>query len=124
VVNVEGIQVAGVPDPAWGASRGETALLANTDPRQLTVLLKHRPWVEAPAIGRFTLQLSGHAHRGQIFPFTLLTGVAYPRQDGLYLLGRECWLYTSRGTGSWGPPMRLLSPPELTLIELSAAAAN
>jgi hypothetical protein len=39
-------------------------------------------------------------------------------QDGLYRMGEASWLYTSRGTGSWGPPMRLFSPPELTLIEL------
>jgi len=120
-VEVDGIQVAGVPDPAWGSSRGEVALLTALDPAKVTLLLKHRPWVEAAAVGRFTLQLSGHAHRGQIFPFTLVTGLAYPLQDGLYHLGQECWLYTSRGTGSWGPPMRLLSPPELTLIELIAA---
>ncbi len=121
MVEVGGIQVAGVPDPAWGSNRGETALLATSAPAKVTLLLKHRPWVDAAAVGRFTLQLSGHAHRGQIFPFTLLTGLAYPLQDGLYRLDRECWLYTSRGTGSWGPPMRLLSPPELTLIELVAA---
>jgi hypothetical protein len=124
LVAVEGIQIVGVPDPAWGTSRGETALLAAADPTRLTLLLKHRPWIEESAIGRFTLQLSGHAHRGQIFPFTLITGLAYPRQDGLYRLGRECWLYTSRGTGSWGPPMRLLSPPEITVIELVAASGK
>jgi predicted MPP superfamily phosphohydrolase len=121
-VEVDGIQVVGIPDPAWGSSRGDAALLTTVDPAKVTLLLKHRPWIEPAAIDRFTLQLSGHAHRGQIFPFTLLTGLAYPLQDGLYRLGAECWIYTSRGTGSWGPPMRLLSPPELTLIELVAAA--
>lgn len=116
---VAGIQLAGVPDPAWGDSRPDAEILAGADPRRLLILLKHRPLVDPAAVGRFTLQLSGHTHRGQIFPFNLLTGLAYPRQDGLYRLADGCWLYTSRGTGSWGPPMRLFSPPELTVIELA-----
>jgi predicted MPP superfamily phosphohydrolase len=67
-------------------------------------------------LGRFDLQLSGHAHRGQIFPFNLLTGLHYPQQDGLYALAQGAWLYASRGTGTWGPPMRLFAPPEITLF--------
>jgi predicted MPP superfamily phosphohydrolase len=120
VVPAGNIQVAGVPDPAWGEQKEDVQVLAEADPQRPTILLKHRPWVEATALGRFTLQLSGHAHRGQIFPFNLITGLAYPMQDGLYRLGSDSWLYTSRGTGSWGPPMRLFSPPEITLIELAS----
>jgi hypothetical protein len=120
VVTTGGIQVAGVPDPAWRERQPDARVLEGADPQLPTILLKHRPWVEADAVGRFTLQLSGHAHRGQLFPFTLLTWLAYPMQDGLYRLGKGSWLYTSRGTGTWGPPMRLFSPPEITLIELAA----
>ena len=115
-----GLRLAGVPDPAWGARQEEAQVLGTAAPGDTTILLKHRPWIEAAAIGRFTLQLSGHAHRGQLFPFNLLTGLAYPMQDGLYRLDQGSWLYTSRGTGCWGPPMRLFSPPEITLIELVA----
>lgn len=120
LVTVQGLQIAGVPDPAWGELQGDGRVLAAADPGRATLLLKHRPWVEASALGRFTLQLSGHAHRGQIFPFNLATGLAYPMQDGLYRLDGGSWLYTSRGTGTWGPPMRLFSPPEITLIELTS----
>jgi predicted MPP superfamily phosphohydrolase len=120
LVTVQGIQIAGVTDPAWGDLLGDARVLASAQPGLVTILLKHRPWVEESALGRFTLQLSGHAHRGQIFPFNLVTGFAYPLQDGLYQLDGDSWLYTSRGTGSWGPPMRLFSPPEVTLIELVA----
>lgn len=118
---VGGLQLAGVPDPAWGEPQADAQLLATTNPQHPTILLKHRPWVEPAALGHFTVQLSGHAHRGQIFPFNLITGLAYPMQDGLYRLDGGGWLYTSRGTGSWGPPMRLFSPPEITLIELVSA---
>jgi hypothetical protein len=62
--------------------------------------------------------LSGHTHGGQIFPFNLITRLFYSKQTGLHRLGRGSVLYVSRGTGTWGPPMRFLSPPEVTLIEL------
>ena len=70
------------------------------------------------SFGLFDLQLSGHAHRGQIFPFSLITHLVYPMQSGLYKLSNGGSLYTSRGTGTWGPPMRFLSPPEVTIIEV------
>lgn len=110
------LTVAGVDDPAVGQPVDEKKLLAATDPSRFTLLLKHRPQVDSA--GAFDLQLSGHTHRGQIFPFTLVTGLFYPRQNGLYLLDGGSRLYTSRGTGTWGPPMRLLSPPEITLFEI------
>jgi len=119
LVRVRGLCIAGVPDPAWGERQEDAQVLGTAATGETTILLKHRPWVETAAIGRFTLQLSGHAHRGQLVPFNLLTGLVYPMQDGLYRLGEDCWLYTSRGTGSWGPPMRLFSPPEITLIQLT-----
>jgi predicted MPP superfamily phosphohydrolase len=119
-VTISGLRIAGVTDPAWGEKREDARVLGTAVPGDTTIFLKHRPWIEDAAIGRFTLQLSGHAHCGQLFPFNFLTGLAYPMQDGLYRLGQDSWLYTSRGTGSWGPPMRLFSPPEITLIELTA----
>jgi hypothetical protein len=114
----ERITLAGVDDPTGRAEQDEAALLAKQPRRRFTVLLKHRPRVNPKAAGLFDLQLSGHAHRGQIFPFNLLTGLEYPLQDGLYDLPGNGRLYTSRGTGTWGPPMRVLSPPELTLFEI------
>ena len=112
------LKLAGVDDPARGNHPDEVAVLGERSER-FTLLLKHRPrFVEASA-GLFDLQLSGHAHRGQIFPFNLLTGIEYPMQDGLYALAAGQRLYASRGTGTWGPPMRILSPPEITLIEIA-----
>ena len=110
-----GLNIVGVDDPATGNARPEEELLPATK-EGFTLLLKHRPLVNAGATGRFDLQLSGHAHRGQIFPFNLLTGLHYPQQDGLYALAQGAWLYASRGTGTWGPPMRLFAPPEITLF--------
>ncbi|WP_298039619.1 metallophosphoesterase [uncultured Desulfuromonas sp.] len=113
-----GLLLAGIDDPAGGEDPDELALLKKGAPDRYTILLKHRPWVDKEALAHFDLQLSGHAHRGQIFPFNLVTGLEYPMQDGLYALAGGARLYTSRGTGTWGPPIRVLSPPELTLIEI------
>ena len=116
--------LVGVDDPAGGAGQAEAPLLAGLPRERFIVLLKHRPHIDAAAAGRFDLQLSGHTHRGQIFPFNLVTRLVYPLQNGLYPLAGGGWLYTSRGTGSWGPPMRLGAPPEITLIEIRPAAGE
>ena len=112
------VTVVGVDDPTGGSQPNEAQLLTENHQGFFTLLIKHRPRVDSEAAGLFDLQLSGHAHRGQIFPFTLLTAIEYPLQNGLYDLPDGGWLYTSRGTGSWGPPMRILSPPEITLFEI------
>ena len=112
------LQIVGVDDPASGGNPDEIPLLQQTGRGAFTLLLKHRPTVAAGGEGLFDVQLSGHAHGGQIFPFILLTRQAYPLYDGLYRLAGGSVLYTSRGTGTWGPPMRILAPPEITLIEI------
>jgi hypothetical protein len=64
------------------------------------------------------LQLTGHTHRGQIFPFTLAVIAAYEYAHGLVMIDEDTALYTSRGTGTWGPPMRVFNPPEIAVIDL------
>jgi predicted MPP superfamily phosphohydrolase len=118
LVETGGIQVAGVSDPARGNGPEDLKALAGARKDRFTLFLKHRPWVTTGATGNFNLQLSGHAHLGQIFPFNLITGLVYPLQNGLYLLDNNSRLYTSRGTGCWGPPMRLFAPPEITVIDI------
>jgi len=80
------------------------------------ILLKHQPVVDPDA--RFDLQLSGHTHNGQIFPFNLLVRLVYRKVAGLYRLANGGQLYVSRGTGTWGPPLRILSMPEITLVQV------
>ncbi len=117
----EHLALVGVDDPATGLTEDEAARLDQVPRTMFTILLKHRPWLDPGSRGRFDLQLSGHAHRGQIFPFNYVTGIEYPLQNGLYPLPEGGHLYTSRGTGTWGPPMRLLSPPELTVFDIVPA---
>jgi uncharacterized protein len=118
-VTTDGVlNIVGIDDPTGGSVTDETALLASLQNGLFTLFIKHRPEVPEESRGLFDLQLSGHTHRGQMFPFRYFTGMAYPMQDGLYDLGKGSLLYTSRGSGTWGPPMRVLSPPEVTIIEL------
>ncbi|MBZ0155531.1 MAG: metallophosphoesterase [Alphaproteobacteria bacterium] len=122
------ITLAGVDDPAaeaFGLFRDvpEKELLSALPREKFTVLLKHRPFVDRNAVGLFDLQLSGHTHKGQIFPFSLLTGAYYALKAGTIQAGYaelpgNSWLYVSRGAGTWGPPLRFLAPPEVTIIEL------
>ena len=117
------LTVAGVDDPTGTIYRNregkpEKELLAEVPRDRFTVLLKHQPTVTAPSPAPFDLQLSGHTHKGQIFPFTLLTRLAFSYNSGRYRLSNGATLYVSRGTGTWGPPMRLLAPPEVTIIDL------
>ncbi|HEX7043317.1 MAG TPA: metallophosphoesterase [Burkholderiales bacterium] len=122
------IAIAGVDDPTGrrsprGAETDELEALRHVAPERFTVLLKHQPVVNDAAARRFDLQLSGHVHRGQIFPFGLLVRAAYPVSTGLTPLGERRWLYVSRGTGTWGPPIRVGAPPEIAVIEIEPEAA-
>lgn len=85
------------------------------------VLLAHQPKsAEAASRAGVALQLSGHTHAGQIFPFNLLVRLQQPVVRGLKRL-HGLWVYTHRGTGFWGPPMRLGAPPEIAVITLRSA---
>lgn len=117
------INIAGVDDPA-GRNYGlykeveEKKLLSGLPSGKFTLFLKHRPVLDRNAIGLFDLQLSGHTHKGQIFPFGLLTKIFYPTDSGYLSLQSNSHLYVSRGSGTWGPPIRFLAPPEVTMIEI------
>ena len=121
------VRIAGVDDPAgaaFGAAPGrqEAEILSGNPDTMFTILLKHRPRVRDGSRARFDLQLSGHTHKGQIFPFRYVVERPYPYLAGLYPLGGS-FLYTSRGTGTWGPPMRFLSSPVVTVIDIVRAGA-
>lgn len=117
------INIVGVDDPAGKPpdlteSVSKKELLSRFPVELFTLFLRHRPLVNPDAKGHFDLQLSGHTHKGQIFPFTLVIKLLYPADAGLVRFREGASLYVSRGSGTWGPPMRFLSPPEVTVIDL------
>jgi predicted MPP superfamily phosphohydrolase len=119
--------VGGVLDPAVAMSnpgQGPRPDLAakGADAAGFRLLLAHNPKI-APLGERagFDLQLSGHTHAGQFFPWTLAVRLVHaPHVAGLSREGRM-WVYVSAGTGTWGPPVRLGTSPELTLLRLVRA---
>jgi uncharacterized protein len=101
-----------------GAAYGEDAIRAPVGART-HVLLRHLP---IPARG-FDMQLSGHTHKGQLWPLSYLVLLQFPVSSGLART-RDGVLYVSQGTGTWGPPLRLGSRSEITLITLEGPRAR
>jgi len=129
VVRHEGAEmvVAGVTD--YGAHHFDPA--QRSDPQAALagappaagprVLLAHQPRsAEAAERAGFDLQLSGHTHGGQFWPWNLFVPLQQPFTAGLNRL-RRLWVYTSRGTGYWGPPKRFGAPSEITRLRLVGA---
>ncbi len=115
-VKAGGIILTGVDD-YWASRPGGKA--PDSAANDFVVLLKHQPVVDNDV--KFDLQLSGHIHGGQIFPFVYLTQLVHGARTGLTPLSDERQLYVSRGTGTWGPPIRVFAPPEIALITISSA---
>jgi predicted MPP superfamily phosphohydrolase len=118
--------VAGVTDYSAGhfdaaqRSDPQAAMAGAPSGAGVRVLLAHQPRsaVEAAEAG-FDLQLSGHTHGGQFLPWNFFVRLQQPFTAGLHRLKR-LWVYTSRGTGYWGPPKRFGAPSEITLLRLVA----
>ncbi|HEX4725356.1 MAG TPA: metallophosphoesterase [Pseudonocardiaceae bacterium] len=122
------VTFAGIDDPT-GVSSGLdghgpdlAAALAGVDPDVPVVLLAHQPkQVRFAAAAGVDLQISGHTHGGQIWPFHLIVRLEQGFLHGLRRADNgTTQLYTSRGSGFWGPPLRVFAPSELTLLTLRA----
>ena len=118
----ESFDLAGIDDPTGRGFEGHgpdlSGALQGRDPARALVLLAHQPsaFIEAAARG-VGLQLSGHTHGGQIWPFHLFVRLQQPWLKGLIRRG-AAQLYISEGTGYWGMPVRLASRAEIALITL------
>jgi predicted MPP superfamily phosphohydrolase len=119
--------VAGVDDRTAAGSgvpghhADHAAALAGTDPELPVLLLAHQPQqIDGAVAHGVDLQLSGHTHGGQMWPFHYLVRLDQPVLQGLSRHGERTQLYTSRGTGFWGPPFRIFAPSEITLLTLHA----
>lgn len=117
--------LAGVDDhtaAGFGGGHGPdyASALGGLDPAETVILLAHQPVQikEATKYG-VDLVLSGHTHGGQLWPFGVLVMLAQPYVSGLHQHDARAQIYVSRGTGYWGPPMRLGAPAEITELELA-----
>ncbi|MGZ8289371.1 MAG: metallophosphoesterase [Telluria sp.] len=121
------LMIAGVPDFTAHhfdpSHRSDPRAAAAGAPANVKarILLAHQPRsAPAAAAAGFDLQLSGHTHGGQFYPWNLFVPLQQPFTAGLDQAG-TMWIYTSRGTGYWGPPKRFGAPSEITLIRLVPA---
>ncbi|MCE5210025.1 MAG: metallophosphoesterase [Deltaproteobacteria bacterium] len=119
---VAGINIIGLEDPTGRQMglRKKSDSLSNLFPgknsNDFILLLKHQPTIREQK--NFDLQLSGHTHGGQIFPFMFFTRLFFPKNYGYYELNKNKSVYVSGGVGTWGPPVRFFAPPEITIIDL------
>ena len=123
IVNDATIMITGIPDrtgrhfSSFHKTDMEKAL-GGMNSSDLKILLAHQPGdVEHATKYGFDLQLSGHTHGGQYFPFSLLVQMAHPFLKGLHKR-ENTWIYINQGTGYWGPPLRIGTVPEITEIVL------
>ncbi|HEY3451557.1 MAG TPA: metallophosphoesterase [Myxococcales bacterium] len=118
------VVIAGRDDvsaPRFGAPerRPLPEVLRGVDPSKPVILLDHQPKDFGPALeSKVDLQISGHTHNGQLFPFFLITRAIYELSWGLEQRAGT-WFYVSCGAGTWGPPLRLAAEPEIVRLELT-----
>jgi predicted MPP superfamily phosphohydrolase len=119
--------IAGVDDRTAAGSglpghhADHEAALQGADPSLPILLLAHQPrQIDGAVAHGVDLQISGHTHGGQMWPFHYLVRIDQPVLQGLTRHSERTQLYTSRGTGFWGPPFRVFAPSEITLLTLHA----
>jgi uncharacterized protein len=119
LVQFDSLQIFGADDPSFGKSLKEILPNAEFSDRMPVILLYHQPKdIEVAQEYKINLILSGHTHKGQIFPFSILAYFGNNRfLSGLYYLENTI-LYVSEGSGTWGPPLRIGSRNTITLIRL------
>jgi predicted MPP superfamily phosphohydrolase len=124
VITLDGLQIVGMHYRESANPHLFRSILkqATLDPTRASILLTHAP--DRPAIAEeegISLQLSGHTHGGQFLPYTWIASRAYGRLvHGLNRLGKM-WVFTTWGAGTWGPPLRIATKPEIVLIRFESA---
>ncbi|EKE11791.1 MAG: Metallophosphoesterase [uncultured bacterium] len=120
MADVAGMQVLGISYPQRGESmdiKSKIGEIKNFNPGKPSILLYHNP-SEAKNAGEVgvSLQLAGHTHKGQLFPFQLITWLIYGKYHFGLSVDRDFSIYTSSGAGTWGPAMRTSGRPEIVVI--------
>ncbi len=121
------IRLAGLPDftsfRAFGLKIDLPAAFEGDSGERFRLLMSHTP-ADFGKENNFDLEVSGHTHGGQIFPFHIFAKLHSRYLAGLYPLDNGARIYVSRGAGQWGPQMRFLAPSEITLIRLEPSSGN
>ncbi|MEM4266718.1 MAG: metallophosphoesterase [Candidatus Nanoarchaeia archaeon] len=119
MVEYKGVQIIGIDNPTRELSqKNDIISTIKIDKTKPSILMFHPPTgLEQASQAGINLQLSGHTHHGQIMPFTLISKLVYKRNKGLFKYN-DTYLYVTEGAGTWGPPMRVGTRNEVTVIKL------
>lgn len=119
-INIHGVQLIGVDYRNTTQREQFSKILAEMyiDADKPSILLKHVPFdLDIASQAGISFQISGHTHKGQTFPISLITNLVYKGFDYGLRIFENMYVYTSSGVGTWGPPMRVSTPAEIVLIE-------
>jgi len=123
-ISLNDMQIVGIDYTPSHKNFEEILKRVEINPNKYTILMHHQPMpLEEVNKRGVDLMLAGHTHGGQVFPFTLLAKLVWRYSNGLYKY-RDMYINTSSGTGTWGPPMRLGTNNEITLIKLKSIGAD
>lgn len=124
VININNIiQIAGREDKQKWVATGQKrkdlkTILVGVNPNLPIILIDHQPVEYDQAVANnIDLMVSGHTHKGQMFPMNYITKAVFENDYGLYQKGKT-WFYTSNGYGTWGPPVRVGNRPEVVVIKV------
>jgi predicted MPP superfamily phosphohydrolase len=117
-INDLNLVITGIEDIINDSSYELRFLKRNYDEKCFNIYVKHRPVINSVTTDYFNLQLSGHTHKGQIFPFGIFVKIFFKYITGLNKISNESFIYVSNGVLTWGPPIRILAKPEITFIIL------
>ncbi|MBN2723071.1 MAG: metallophosphoesterase [Deltaproteobacteria bacterium] len=129
-VTIDNFVIAGVDDPSalrMGDIKSipsDSELFSGKPDDKFRILIKHQPFIMNEKKPAFNLQLSGHTHNGQLFPFSLFTSLIFKYDYGFYELTNEASVVVSSGTGTWGPYSRVGTAPEIIIIDLLPSPPN
>jgi uncharacterized protein len=119
IIDLDGLQVIGIDYPPRGLKKDLKPILEKIDQTKPSILLWHQPsHIDLVRQYHISLQLSGHTHNGQMWPMKIFTYLIYKGYDyGLHQIG-DYSIYTTSGVGTWGPPLRIGSTPEIAFITI------
>lgn len=123
VQSVEGLQIVGIDYSGTKTPEQQSIVLSDLslDENKPSILVKHEPSnIEIAQAFNIDLQVSGHTHKGQMFPLSIFTHMQYGKfHYGLNNLGKT-QVYTTSGVGTWGPPQRIGTDAEIVVIDLKS----
>ena len=102
----------------YSTQKQELKIINDISTKTFNILLKHQPYLSEETDKKIDLQLSGHTHNGQIFPFRFAAGILYRYLNGMYLTPNNNRIFVSSGTGFWGPPFRVFTESQIVFFNI------